>query len=405
MSNWINGKDLATHWDIEDFELFNCLKKGLQLYTPYGERVVDSDTLEYAREYTLEYFRRYVTSGYCEGSHSAVASAMVEMVDTGRRWSTREKEALAKSLFTLQPLVLVNPPARHISFTLPDNPEKAAIIIRSLMILKFNKKDASEFAKKHRLPPLDDHVVDDHSVSTRQRGGKKEGEAPKVNEVLSSQSSGITEQETWCEDFIRSLRVYFENKDEVKIQERGKEPKTFDYQNLGFNTKRKDSEWARFICVIEGPEHFYKYGPATNTNVYDKNRSKLKEIDIKLVKFLKKEYQLEVPKGSKTYEKAIKEGPGVYRFKFQVGKKVEEAKYQNYAKKDLLGEIHLLNKRMNRIDRNNASSEQLYANTFDSLSAAAMQAHKNQWLDEEEMLEILDENKIWTPTEGSLRPI
>ena len=208
------------------------------------------------------------------------------------------------------------------------------------------------------------------------------------------------EQNTLCEDIVRSLKFYVGNEGEVKIQEPGKKPKTFNYESLGFYSLT--DEWRWFITVIEGPEHFYNYGPARKGHErikeYERNRSRLKQIDKKLIGFLKKEYHLDPPERFKTFEKAPEEGSGVYKFKFQIENKIDKSKYSEYTDKDLLDEIMKLNKRMNRIShRNEPSSETSYAAIFDPLSAAATHAKARGLINNKDMLDILNEDKVWTP--------
>lgn len=232
---------------------------------------------------------------------------------------------------------------------------------------------------------------------------EQEQQAKNKPNVLDSTPAAV---EPECEKFVRNLRCYFKNKSEVKFQQPGKKPKTFNYESLGFDRVITD-EWKCFIRVIEGPEHFYKYGPSRTghqrVRAYDKNRSRLTQINEKLVDFFKKEYQLETPKGFKTFEKTPVEGSGVYQFKFQIGKKIDKSKYEAYDKKDLLAEISRLRKEMNiAICSDDLSKQSKLSETSDSLLVAATLANKKGWITEREMSDFFDQ--IWTPQEEVYDP-
>ena len=153
MSNWITGKELRAHWDIEGFELFNCLKRGLQPYTQYGgHKITNTDSLEHAPFFSLEQCITRVRQ-----------TNMPTPVESGLRnhrferfipMSEREILQEARKQYESQPLKLVNPPSHHMSFTLPLDEKRAWTAIRTVMDLKFKKDEASEFAEKHGFSEL-----------------------------------------------------------------------------------------------------------------------------------------------------------------------------------------------------------------------------------------------------------
>jgi len=377
MSSWINGNDLIVHWGIEDFELFDFLKKGLQPYSRLGKQVVDSDSLERGRGVSIEKIESNLRAGKISG-YGTFAYNFTGNIP--RRLTENQIKPHAKFIYASQKLQILNPPKDCIlmSFTLPKNANEAYVAIEKTKYFLFEKAQVSEFAKKNGLRALDEHGVDQSSVITEQ------------------------DQNARCEDFVRSLRFYFENESEVKIQEPGKKSKTFTHESLGFD--RLTDEWRWFIAVIEGPKHFYEYGPAKKGHLkikgYERNRSRLREINKKIVEFLKKEYHIDPPEGFKTFEKAPKEGPGVFRFKFQVGKKVEKSKYDKFAKKDLLAEIERLSKQAYTAEYSDDLSKQSQLSEIsDSLIIAATCAYKKEWLTEEKMSDYLEEHQLWNKEE------
>ena len=145
MSNWIYGKDLIEHWDIEDFELFGFLKKGLQPYNKLGRKVIGSDSLEWDRKWTLE---------YCENLVRGTEEAGMVMTNSGpnvSRLTEQEIKQKGKKLYESQ----TPPNSPYISFSLPSNTKKATKAIESVKSFRFKKDEASEFAEKHGLHKLD----------------------------------------------------------------------------------------------------------------------------------------------------------------------------------------------------------------------------------------------------------
>ena len=151
MSNWIYGKDLIGHWNIEDFELFGFLKKGLQPYDKHGRKVIDSDSLEWGRKWTPE---------HCENLVRGTQTGIV-MTNSGPlvspRLTEQEIKQEGKEFFESLPLKILNPPkdSPYMSFSLPFNEKEATKAIASAKYFRFKKDEASEFAKKHGLPRFD----------------------------------------------------------------------------------------------------------------------------------------------------------------------------------------------------------------------------------------------------------
>ena len=138
MSNWITGKELMVYWDIEGFELFNCLGKGLQPYTAHGKKIVNTDPLEHERRVSYEHLEADLRHW---NDHPGLGS--------GRKLSERELKQRAEEQFESQSKIPKTPPRHPMSFTLPDNDIKAGKAILKVMWLKFRKDEASEFAKQY----------------------------------------------------------------------------------------------------------------------------------------------------------------------------------------------------------------------------------------------------------------
>ena len=141
--NYISGKDLIAYWNIESFELFDCLKKGLQPYTQYGQKIINTDILEHSREHSAEYFEDLI-----RGTQEA-GTVFIPGANIARRLTKQEIKQQARKTYEGQRLKPVNPPQYHMSFTLPIDNKNARIAIIKIMGLKFKKNEASKFAEKH----------------------------------------------------------------------------------------------------------------------------------------------------------------------------------------------------------------------------------------------------------------
>ena len=200
MSNWINGKELMAYWDIEGFELFGCLKKGLQPHTQYGCKIINTDTLEHAPEQSLEWCVDRTRRD--QAVHQAVYQ--VGPFKVRERLRKRfppmsEQQILQESTkqYESQPLRPVNPPPHRMSFTLPDNGKSARRAIKFLLALKFRKDEASEFAQKHGYRIFnelrDGSFPEQTHTDSNFSGGKYEPwlDGEKVKNILNTDTHGL----------------------------------------------------------------------------------------------------------------------------------------------------------------------------------------------------------------------
>ncbi|MFC1814350.1 hypothetical protein ACFL0M_00095 [Thermodesulfobacteriota bacterium] len=140
------------------------------------------------------------------------------------------------------------------------------------------------------------------------------------------------------EDFIRQLRVYYENDHKIKIQEPGKKAITWTHGPLGFKNN-ESKEWKGFLYIIEYPPHIFLLGPSSKTEAglkipnreYEKKRKRLFMIDKKLIAFFRREYSLQLPDKFKIYERCREEGrePINLSFKLKMMKKHKKNLHPN----------------------------------------------------------------------------
>lgn len=150
--NYMSGKELMAYWNIEGFELFNCLKKGLQPYTQYGQKIIDTDTLKHGRDHSVELYEKLIRGTQETGTVFGAGA------NVAHRLTNHEIKQQAKKTFEGQRLKPINPPPHHMSFTFPDDNKKAAATIIKMMVLRFRKDEASEFAEKYKYRRITNHL-------------------------------------------------------------------------------------------------------------------------------------------------------------------------------------------------------------------------------------------------------
>jgi len=121
--------------------------------------------------------------------------------------------------------------------------------------------------------------------------------------------------------FVRSLRVFYENAEQVRIQKSGNPSLPYTYVDFGF--KRPGKTWKTFLEILQNQDHSYNVGPARygikqRNKQYDSTLGLLKELNKKWITFIDKTFSLEAPTGFRIYEKGKGDKPGTYYFKFQI---------------------------------------------------------------------------------------
>jgi hypothetical protein len=181
---------------------------------------------------------------------------------------------------------------------MPKGPDLSTLngLMQVLDTLKFLIKDVVEFEKKYEF------------ISKAKATGSTENETPKD-----------------YEGFIRSLRVWYENDLEIKIQVPEKSAKPYGYAPLGFRSPT-DIAWRDLLEILENSDHTYHVGPAykhfnadrQRVGDYDKKLRRLDQISHKFIRFVENNFGLQAPKGFKFYEKRKGDKPGTYDLKFQI---------------------------------------------------------------------------------------
>jgi hypothetical protein len=332
-SKWMTGEDLITRWGIMDFELFGYMKQGLQAYTRYGKKIVDSDPLEKAPRYTLDFFINSL-----KGAENAGRVLSVKMKPPRSDWEIKKE---AKKAFESQALEVVNPPKDCVlmSFALPENEKRAEEAIFKVKSFLFKLKEVLIFEQKEENNPPQ---YQSHIPTKKNKPISEKVREPKTSDP---------------EHFLKSLRVSYINDTEIRIGETGKKSKTYNKKELGF-IKENSKTWDAFINILKVPDHRYYVGTAfgankTRRHSYDVSQKTLSEISKKLVSFLSQTFQIQMPDNLKLFERVIDEKPGTYRLKIQVSGSEDETKdlFKSMPKGELLAAIADLSSQFKKISK------------------------------------------------------
>ena len=234
MSGYISGRDLIAYWNIESFEFFNCLKKGLQPYTSHGHKIIDTDTLEHGRERSLEQCIAEVR----DTQKRRAVEFPGGRLDFFSRLNEQGIERQGRLDYEFQALKPLNPPPHHMSFTLPSNTDEASIVLYNLNFLLFKKDETSEFAEKQGLSTLDSAI--EMPVAHKERGEGLTSSSPSVLD------STVAEKQPEYESFVRELKVFYENDSEIKTRSPGEPLKCLNLSILGFQNKEA-VPWKDFL--------------------------------------------------------------------------------------------------------------------------------------------------------------
>jgi len=278
MSNWISGNDLIAHWQIEDFELFDFLKKGLQPYSRLGKKIVDSDPLERGPLQSIEEIENNLRKGKISGYGMLAYTGGIPQPVTTKK----QIKLAAQWIYGSQGSKILNPPGNCIlmSFTLPKNANEAYVAIEETKWFLFKKDEASEFAEKHGYPKLET--------------------SPEVLlENAGSQS---------YEDVIKPLTLQYENDESIIIKSESGKKETFRYddRDLGFKNNRT-KEWTFFLRVLKCKQPI---------KVNEHERKWMRKVEEKLKNLIGNLNHIDIPRDYKLFYHDKSDEPGCYRTRF-----------------------------------------------------------------------------------------
>ena len=162
---WITGRELVALWQIQDFELFDYLKKGLQAYTRHGKRIVDVDNLERRLKYSsieeaileirMEENRvNGIEAGRLtpKGKAFLPSDAITLPLPGPMPIRKRDTEAEAKELLKEEEVVYPTNDTIVLDFSLPLDSAKAQTMIDEAKRYLFKMSEAETFGKSHGPP-------------------------------------------------------------------------------------------------------------------------------------------------------------------------------------------------------------------------------------------------------------
>jgi hypothetical protein len=197
--------------------------------------------------------------------------------------------------------------------------------------------DREGTTKDRILDSLIFRIEDVKEFEVKHGKGKKETSEQKIP-TASHKDEPV---ETGAEDFVRNLRVSFENDNEIRIQEPNEIAKCISCQSLGFRNN-KAKAWNTFIEILQNSPHTYYIGPAyeyvqvysdpdkiegekrklkysgkgERKKSYDRRYKRLREISTKIVPYLNDHYPVQIPSKYKLFEQCSDDN--TFKFKFQV---------------------------------------------------------------------------------------
>jgi hypothetical protein len=364
MDKYFSAYDLLRRWGIKTIQLFNRCKKGeLQPYNWREEKIVTLDSYIETKEYKEFISKRKQELKRIEkGTHLAGTVLSEHGIYTPIESPTDEyfeREAIKD--FRPKDCDLFD-------YGLPRIDSAAKQKLINFLKFSFKESDIKRYEIEHGLYEPD--------IETKEI----------VKQDISSPDIIDKAPEQIFDNFIRSLRISYENENGIKIHKPGKVAKDVNFGMLGFKDN-KTKEWEAFLEIINKPPHVYFLGSASKTSAgikqpnkdYEAKRKLLYEIDIKLKTFLNKEFGLDIPKSLKTYERCPEEGQGAYKFKFKVIHE-NEAKGKLYLKYENLPKDELFNK-MKKLKNKGTYSEEFMV----ILTIAA----SKKWITEDQVKDMM----------------
>ena len=331
MSKFIPFDEVLRKWGIKPFEIFPHLQNGLQPYSEesgnripcprsyhaktiiekkrirYGNRGKDLINLQQIKNDMFDITKNRVEpkDPRCDRYYNAIRH-----LDDAKRAVGEDKPSDA------EPLVITifhphkpNPPKIVCDFEINTLKRYLQQISGKITKLWAEQKEIEkddpdcQLWKYFRKPTSEEEVKE--IISDLKTAVFKADEVGKIAEAIAK-----TDEPMQFDAFVRNLRVYYVNDDEIKIQEPGEQAKPADLRIIGFKT-HKTKEWKTFRGIIQNFPHTFSIDDEAARKLYG-------EINKKLIGFINKEFQKDIPLSFKLYKRIDRNGEKVFRFKFRV---------------------------------------------------------------------------------------
>lgn len=239
----------------------------------------------------------------------------------------------------------------------------------------FDMDEVRRFEQQHGL-----NVRGNKSTNLTQSEPGQEG-------IPNGKNIQAAQEQTDPEQFIRTLSVFYENNEEIKIKAHGQPTKTYSHTLLGFN-RPNTKTWHALLDILQSRDHLYHLGAAhgagkVRNKSYDANREIIRAISEKFVSFLNKTYKQQLPNTYQIFE-LLKNGPaGTYKPKFTISDfSIKYANHDALSKGELIEKIQELSERKRHLKTvGDENSEKALFKIEDELNAAVTMAIDKKWLE------------------------
>lgn len=158
---YLSGTDLIKKWQIEGFELFECMAKGLQPYSKYGKKIIDLGTLELKRKWSEDEILKWLRIE--QGAHNTQFVGGVSRTGKIKKKLTDDElRSAARCEYFKQPTdtPVIPDGCIAVDLNLSLDEAKAVKQIKDAMEFRFKMKDVKEFETNHGV-----HIVPEHPFS------------------------------------------------------------------------------------------------------------------------------------------------------------------------------------------------------------------------------------------------
>lgn len=395
---WYTGHELVERWELQTFEIYEFMKKGLQAYTQYGKKIInEKDCIVAVKKRSLKSLERMIREKSVKTPFRSLDSVGFTIVTP----TDHDIKQLAKKIFKGQPkFERISPPSNcvAIDFSLTDDEAEASNKISEAIQYRFKAVDVEAFEKQHmnvieELKKLSSHLMDSNRAENEREKAVESTNNKEMNRVQPEESAAP-------DFFIKDLQVSYVSDTEIKIKGRGNKAITYGMKELGFK-KVNSKTWKEFIGIIKRDDHLYHVGTARGAKgarktSYDVAQKVLVEINKKLVTFLNKEFQAQLPEGFKVYEliPEKKEAPGTYRFKFKIlnHSDADTEEFGKLSEDELLSKIEKLSEHLKKLsNKGDEEAEAQIEKNKNQLLIAVTIACKKDWLTENRATSYLKE--------------
>jgi hypothetical protein len=339
---WCTGFEILGH-NVKDFELFEAVKAGkLTPYNAEGKKVFDYNKLPKRRK-TIEEIKKEVKNTPRKISQCPPPAEEIGENQKGRMGSRKDskthKTPKAEEIYISAKAEQIYKYDKPEISDIPKNCEVEWLGFNLNNIKKYNYKgdEVRVYFHELKLETVGNAIPESNKEKTPHKS---------IEQSLTTQSKSTNDHET----FIRSMQISFVSNTEIKIKSGNKKSRVFNQKELGFQ-KNNSNIWNALIEILKTSDHFYRVGKARGTGKirktsYDVNQKILAGINKKIITFLNKQYDAQLPDNFKVYELVPEgqEAPGIYKLKFQICNldSLKENDYKDYSKEKLLSEIKKL---------------------------------------------------------------